>query len=134
MTKLEYLYLGLYLSDAFLIEDHVDHTNPDLGGRGALSSFPMCKECGEFREETEKRERLVSLELSKALPSLITIRWDTLFPPSKGRDFENVEYDEAGFYFQKEGFSGLEVPSSVTFAIVRHSSSGEVKLVSRIRS
>lgn len=133
MTKLEDLYLGLYLSDGYILQEHIIHSDEALGGGGALASFSSCVDCGEHREETQRRERLLCMEISKALPNLITIRLDTLFNASEARDSESVEYDEAGFYFRSEGEStSLQAPPSVKFVLHRNAGSGEVDTISRV--
>ncbi|KXN87680.1 hypothetical protein AN958_08317 [Leucoagaricus sp. SymC.cos] len=125
MTKLEELYLGLYLSDTDVLAEHVNHSDEIRGGRGVLSLFPSCETCGKFREETQRRERQVSLAFLKAFPNLMTVRWDTLYPPSTS---QNPESDEAGFYFPSEDeLSAFRVPFTVAFVGHRHANSGEVE-------
>ncbi|KAJ3571044.1 hypothetical protein NP233_g4012 [Leucocoprinus birnbaumii] len=119
MTKLKSLYLGILLSDAHILEEHFTHCDLDKGARGVVASLPSCNVCGEFREGTERREWSVSLALAQALPGLITVRWDTLFPPLA---CEGLESDEDGFYFTLEG-DLVQVPSTVTFFIHRRSDS-----------
>ncbi|KAF5362530.1 hypothetical protein D9756_002655 [Leucocoprinus leucothites] len=130
MSRLKHLYLGLLLSDAYALEDHLTHSDEAKGGRGVVTSFSSCLTCDRLREETQRREWLVSLSLSRALPSLDTIRWDTLFTSlARGR----TESDEDGFYYASDdGF--LQVPSAVTFLIHRHTGSGEVRTMIPVHS
>jgi hypothetical protein len=131
MTKLEKLYIGLYLSDTDILEEHITHSDESCGGRGVLRLFPSCVACGRFREETQRRERVVSLALSKALPSLTTIRWDSLFNPWESESSRGMEYDEDDFYFSSGGdIAEVQVPFAVTFTIHRDDGTGEVHDIS----
>jgi len=128
LTKLKHLYIGFLLSDAHILEEHLTHSDETKGGRGILSSLSSCAICGVFKEETRRREQLTSLALSKVLPSLTHIRWDTLFAP-----FENggPNTGQDGFYHPCNPF---QIPSAITFLIHRHTDTGEVKEISLSRS
>ncbi|KAF7770654.1 hypothetical protein Agabi119p4_6628 [Agaricus bisporus var. burnettii] len=99
LEHLEDLYLGIYLSDASLLEEHLTHADGDLGGRDFITCLPYCHMCKDLLQGMRERETLVSKTLASTLSSLVKIRWDTLFlPPVTKKE----ECDAGGHYFDEE--------------------------------
>lgn len=125
LTKLKSLYIGLLLSDAYILEEHVIHSDETKGGKGILNSFSSCAACGVFKEETRRREQLISLALSKALPSLTHIQWDTLFAPFENTGLDTGEDGSCSSYDRNP----FQIPSAIAFLVHRHVDTGEVKVL-----
>jgi hypothetical protein len=120
------LYLGIYLSDAFVLEEHITHVDGDLGGRGFIARLPSCPVCEDPLQEARKRETVVSKFLASTLSSLVKIRWDTLFLPSAKKNEEN---DADGYYFRDEEERVIfsKTPFTAVFNFAR--TGGEASLV-----
>ncbi|XP_006462137.1 hypothetical protein AGABI2DRAFT_118999 [Agaricus bisporus var. bisporus H97] len=125
LEHLEDLYLGIYLSDASLLEEHLTHADGDLGGRDFITCLPYCHMCKDLLRGMRERETLVSKTLASNLSSLVKIRWDTLFlPPVTKKE----ECDAGGHYFDEEERVILSrMPYAAVFIFAK--TNGEAKLV-----
>lgn len=108
-----------------MLEEHITHIDGDLGGRDFIVRLPSCPVCEGHLQEARKRETIVSGFLASALPSLVKIRWDTLFLPAK----KNEETDADGYYFwdEEERHICSRMPYTAVFNFAR--TNGEASLL-----
>lgn len=74
MNKLNRLFLGIFLSDTRVLDDHVDHVE-----NGTVENVFYCKRCENYEKETRRRELVASLIMARHLESLKHIGWSTCF-------------------------------------------------------
>lgn len=74
MKKLNRLFLGIFLSDTRVLDDHIDHAE-----NGTVENVFYCKRCEIYEKETRRRELVASLIMARHLKSLKHIGWSTCF-------------------------------------------------------
>jgi hypothetical protein len=74
LNKLNRLFLGIFLSDTRLLDDHIDHAE-----NGTVENVFHCKRCEIYEKETRRRELVASLIMARHLESLKHIGWSTCF-------------------------------------------------------
>ena len=74
MNKLNRLFLGIFLSDTRVLDDHIDHAE-----NGTVENVFYCKRCDIYEKETRRRELVASLIMARHLESLKHIGWSTCF-------------------------------------------------------
>ena len=74
LKKLNCLFLGIFLSDTRVLEDHIDHTD-----NGTFDNVFYCNPCEIYEKETRRRELVASLIMARHLASLKHISWSTCF-------------------------------------------------------
>lgn len=131
LDKLENVYFGIYLSDAYIFEEHVAHADNPRGGRAVLADLSVCPPCEGFLKETQERERVAAKILAKALPSLLMVRWDTLFAPESQPKSMKYEGDEDNFYFRGDEVpeTDLRAPYITTFIVGPRGRGEEIRVV-----
>jgi hypothetical protein len=74
LNKLNRLFLGIFLSDTRVLDDHIDHAE-----NGTVENVFHCKRCEIYEKETRRRELVASLIMARHLESLKHIGWSTCF-------------------------------------------------------
>ena len=74
LNKLNRLFLGIFLSDTRVLDDHIDHSE-----NGTVENVFYCKRCEIYEKETRRRELVASLIMARYLESLKHIGWSTCF-------------------------------------------------------
>ena len=86
LNKLNRLFLGIFLSDTCVLDDHIDHAE-----NGTVENVFYCKHCEIYEKETRRRELIASLIMARHLESLKHIGWSTcFFWGSTSKDDESV--------------------------------------------
>jgi hypothetical protein len=77
LNKLERLFLGIFLSDTRLLDDHIHHEDEE---GGTVENVFNCRRCSEiYEKKTRQRELAASLVMARYLKSLKHIGWSTCF-------------------------------------------------------
>ena len=74
LNKLNRLFLGIFLSDTRVLDDHIDHAE-----NGTVENVFYCNRCEIYEKETRRRELVASLIMARHLESLKRIGWNTCF-------------------------------------------------------
>ncbi|KAF8813015.1 hypothetical protein BYT27DRAFT_7231085 [Phlegmacium glaucopus] len=74
LNKLSRLFLGIFLSDTRLLDNHIDHAE-----NGTVENVFYCKRCEIYEKKTRRRELVASLVMARHLESLKHIGWSTCF-------------------------------------------------------
>lgn len=116
MNKLKRLFLGIFLSDTRVLDDHIDHTE-----NGTVENVFHCKLCEIYEKETRRRELVASLIMARHLESLKHIGWSTcFFRGSTNKNDESVieevaenKLDDIAFVMNTSDFDECVEESSV---------------------
>jgi hypothetical protein len=74
LNKLNHLFLGIFLSNTRVLDDHIDHAD-----NGTVENVFSCKRCKIYEKKTRRRELEASLIMARHLKSLKYIGWSTCF-------------------------------------------------------
>lgn len=74
LHNLRRLFLGIFLSDTNLLDDHIHHEDD-----GTVKNVYNCRLCKAYEKKTRRRELTASLIVARYLKSLKHIGWSTCF-------------------------------------------------------